>query len=244
MYDIVFEHDDFLVVCKHQGVCVHTEDDKIGLIVQIRQDLNNDALYPVHRLDKVTSGLMLCAKTQAAASELSQLFQHRLIEKYYLAMSDKKPKKKQGLITGDMERGRRGSWKLCHTKVNPAVTQFFSYSLGKGKRLFILKPKTGKTHQLRVALKSIGSPIIGDRLYGHSDSYSDSHSTETCNESLLGILLHASVLSFSYQGEAYRYVNLPEHWQLSEAVENDDSAECIRAALSQPWGLPWPVVGK
>jgi tRNA pseudouridine32 synthase / 23S rRNA pseudouridine746 synthase len=240
MYAIVFEHDDFLVISKHRGICVHSEPDEIGLMVQLTQDLGVGTIFPVHRLDKVTSGLLLCAKTQAAASELSQLFQRRQVEKYYLAISDQKPKKKQGLIIGDMVRSRRSSWKLCPTKHNPAITQFFSYSLGSGKRLFLLKPKTGKTHQLRVALKSIGSPIIGDRLYGHS------------LDGLSGIYLHAFSLSFSYQGNDYRYVDLP-HWHLgdlegepllaqSKNVLEADALDLLLASISKPWELPWPTV--
>jgi tRNA pseudouridine32 synthase / 23S rRNA pseudouridine746 synthase len=234
VYKILAEYDDFLVVSKSVGACVHCEPDRVGLLVQIKKDLGLEQLFPVHRLDKVTSGVLLCAKTSAAASELSQLFQNRQVEKYYLALSDQKPKKKQGLITGDMERGRRGAWKLCHSKDKPAITQFFSYGLGDGNRLFLLKPKTGKTHQLRVALKSIGSPINGDRLYGHPLSLP------------AGIRLHASVLSFMYQGENYRYVDLPNDWLIDEKSFVDTFVEVLQnevvMAIKEPWALSWPVI--
>lgn len=238
MYSLVFEHEDFLVVAKSQGVCVHTEGDDIGLMVQLKKDFSCETIFPVHRLDKVTSGLIICAKNHAAASELSQLFQHRQIEKYYLALSDHKPKKKQGLIAGDMEKARRGSWKLCHSKHNPAITQFFSYGAGAGQRLFLLKPKTGKTHQLRVALKSIGSPIIGDRLYGHKQA------------GLLGIYLHAYTLRFHYKDEEYTFVDLPKHWYCKSSEEvskndgEDNKAELALAVeqCTKPWLLSWPSI--
>jgi tRNA pseudouridine32 synthase/23S rRNA pseudouridine746 synthase len=230
VYKILAEHDDFLVVSKSVGVCVHCEPARVGLLVQIKKDLGLEQLFPVHRLDKVTSGVLLCAKTSAAASELSQLFQNRQVEKYYLALSDKKPKKKQGLISGGMERGRRGSWKLSQSKDNPAITQFFSYGLGDGNRLFLLKPKTGKTHQLRVALKSIGSPISGDRLYGHPLSLPK------------GIRLHASILSFEYQGEYYRYVDFPQDWLPDKRLIEDSLPGDALAAIQQPWLLSWPVL--
>ena len=83
-----------------------------------------------------------------------------------------------------MARSRRSSWKLCASKVNPAITQFSSYRVGDRKRLFVLKPTTGKTHQLRVALKSIDAPIVVDRLYGHPV------------DDVSGIYLHAFSLSF------------------------------------------------
>ena len=235
------------MVSKYQGVCVHTEDNVIGLIEQLKNDFSCGTIYPVHRLDKVTSGLIICAKNHTAASELSQLFQNRQIEKYYLALSDQKPKKKQGLITGDMEKARRGSWKLCHSKDNPAITQFFSYSAGSGLRVFLLKPKTGKTHQLRVALKSIASPIIGDRLYGHQQN--------ACKQADLvgGIYLHAYTLRFHYQNEEYSFVDIPKHW-VSEYCDssvkangenNKESGMGLNSVLEQyarPWLLPWPKV--
>lgn len=232
MYDVVFEHDDFLVLSKHQGVCVHCEPGQVGLIAQLKQDLQYETLLPVHRLDKVTSGLLMCAKNHDAASTLSQLFQRRQIEKYYLAMSDQKPKKKQGLIQGDMEKSRRGSWKLCHSTVNPAITQFFSYGLGSGQRLFVLKPKTGKTHQIRVALKSIGAPIFGDRLYGHPYALA------------LGIYLHAYALKFMYQQKEYVFVDEPKGWKESSLREG--FAESLTQGIAQcdqkPWLLPWPTI--
>jgi tRNA pseudouridine32 synthase/23S rRNA pseudouridine746 synthase len=235
MYSIVAENEHFIVVNKHVGVCVHSEPDEVGLLVQMKQDLQLEQLLPVHRLDKVTSGLLLCAKTKLAASELSQLFQRREVEKYYLAISDQKPKKKQGLVSGDMEASRRGAWKLCHTKDNPAVTQFFSYGLGQGQRLFVLKPNTGKTHQLRVALKSLGSPIMGDRLYGHPLTIS--------LPVLSGVFLHAFVLRFTFQGENFQYVDMPSHWDAATEFSNDSIEKFANELLiNRPWEMPWPVL--
>ncbi|MGR5488912.1 pseudouridine synthase, partial [Vibrio alfacsensis] len=83
-------------------------------------------LHLVHRLDKMTSGLLILAKRAEVAAQFSRLFEQRDIDKYYLAIGSKKPKKKQGSIIGDMERSRRSSWKLVNSKNNPAVTQVFS----------------------------------------------------------------------------------------------------------------------
>lgn len=223
MYDLLDEQDDFLIVNKHSGVCVHSEPGLIGLLVALKQNLKLDNLFPVHRLDKVTSGLMVIAKSTESASSLSVQFQQRQVEKYYLALSDRKPSKKQGAIIGDMERGRRGSWKLSRTCQNPAETRFFSYGLGKGKRLFIVKPTTGKTHQIRVALKSIGSPIIGDRLYGHPLGMDKS------------IYLHAFFLAFIHGGKKYQYCSRPENWFTADALEPK-----LEIALEKPQELSWP----
>ena len=67
-----------------------------------------------------------------------------------------------------MAKSRRGMFKLMRTLHNPAITQFFSYSTGSKQRLYLLKPHSGKTHQLRVALNSIGASIFGDPLYTSS----------------------------------------------------------------------------
>ena len=67
---------------------------------------------------------------------------------------------------GDMKNRRGGQRILLKTSENPAITQFFSNAAKPGTRGFIVKPHSGKTHQIRVALKSIGAPILGDTLYG------------------------------------------------------------------------------
>jgi len=234
LYQIVAEYEDFLVVNKQPETSIHNEasgadscSNEIGLIQQLRNDFNTQDIYPVHRLDKPTSGLLICAKTAEANSQLSQLFQYKKIEKYYLAVSHKKPKKKQGLIVGDMVRTRNGNWKLAKSINNPAITQFFSYGLGEGKRLFVLKPYTGKTHQLRVALKSIGSPIVGDQRYG-----------SMCTEEDKGIErthLHAYCLRFEYKSQYFHFQCLPCGDNFSS-----HALEYIQHHLNDPWGLPWP----
>lgn len=188
---VLYEHEDFLVCDKPAGLAFHTEgnDEKIeGFVSLLRKQLSTQSLYPVHRLDRVTSGLMLVAKNENANRALSQLFQERAVKKVYLAVSDKRPKKKQGLISGDMQKARGGSYKLCRTHGNPAITRFHAANIDGGWA-FWLMPETGKTHQLRVACKSLGSPIIGDSRYGGSEA-------ERC-------FLHAYQLSFHYAGQEH-----------------------------------------
>lgn len=88
----------------------------------------------------MTSGILLLARNATAASELSQGFAKRKVEKFYLAIGSKKPKKKQGLICGDMERSRRSSWKLVNSQENPAITQFFSAAAATGSACFCVSP--------------------------------------------------------------------------------------------------------
>jgi tRNA pseudouridine32 synthase/23S rRNA pseudouridine746 synthase len=165
MYKIIEDHKDFLLISKDAGVSFHKEGESAGLLDTVRSDRGLDELYTVHRLDKMTSGLLLLATNRSSAQKLAAQFRKKIIRKYYLAISDRRPQKKQGLVQGDMIKARRGAWKLSRTREDPAITQFFSMSLGNRLRLFIIKPLTGKTHQVRVAMKSIGSPVLGDPLY-------------------------------------------------------------------------------
>lgn len=182
----VAQCSDWIVINKPAGLSLHSEGNEPGLVEQIKQRLSLNYLAPVHRLDKVTSGCLLLAKHPESASWLSKQFQNRLVEKYYLALTAGKPKKKQGSIIGDMVPARNGNYKLTQSKNNPAITQFFSYGLSEGIRLVIVRLLTGKTHQIRVALKSISSPILGDERYGSSQS----------NISIDRCYLHAYQLTF------------------------------------------------
>ena len=161
----IHEEPGFFVLDKPAGIGMHDDSGVPGIVTLMRQYLQDSDIFPCHRLDKDTSGLLLLAKGRKSTQAISGLFAERKIQKYYVAISAAKPKKKQGSIIGDMQPAREGNWKLLKTRKKPAVTQFFSYGLG-GLRGFVLKPATGKTHQIRVALKSISSPVLGDLRYG------------------------------------------------------------------------------
>lgn len=186
---ICLRHQDFIIINKPAGISVHKDDQAVGLTEKIANQLGVEQVWLVHRLDKITSGLLILALNKAAAVEFYHLFEQHKIQKTYWALSDAKPKKKQGKIVGDIQKARNGAWKLCHSKENPAITQFISHSLEPNLRHFILQPKTGKTHQLRVAMKSLGSPILGDSLYSGSETDR--------------VYLHAYQLEFDYHGEAF-----------------------------------------
>ena len=229
MYKLLYENEHFMVINKNQGADFHNSDESDGLCTYVREKEKVKTLFPVHRLDRMTSGLILFAKNRQAARGLSKLFQDRDIEKYYLAISDKKPKKSQGLISGDMERSRRGAWKLLKSKRNPAKTRFFNKGYGDGLRLFILKPITGKTHQLRVALKSIGAPVIGDPHYyrGESKNYDRGY-------------LHSYAVRFNYMETPYCFVCRPEEGILF----NDEKFGAVLENFKEPWLLKWPGTAK
>lgn len=223
---LLFENEDFLVVDKPAGLNFHSEEDA-GLVVLVKELMGLETLYPLHRLDKMTSGLVLFGKNKEAAQLFGKMFEAREVEKYYLAISLRKPKKKQGWIKGDMQPARRGSWMFAKTKENPAVTQFHSTALREGERGFLVKPHTGRTHQIRVALKSIGAPIAGDIRYAQSD---------LAKEEERGYL-HAYALRFSYKGETYCFIQPPKEGErfLSERFHD---------TLQEEWQQPWELFKK
>ncbi|MBD2859153.1 TIGR01621 family pseudouridine synthase [Spongiibacter sp. KMU-158] len=216
------ETRDFIVIEKAAGANLHRNQRGVSLLDILKQDYPNVSLSLVHRLDDATSGLLLIARHAEAAAELSAQFSRREVEKYYLAIARGKPSKKQGAVIGDMEKSRNGSYRLSRSKNNPAISYFHSSAIGEGRRVYLLRPKTGKTHQLRVALKSLGVPISGDERYG-------GELADRC-------YLHSMVLGFSYKGKAFRYCAVPEQGRL---WDNDGLREAL-LQYAQPWSLQWP----
>ena len=198
--ETVYQHHDWVLLNKPQGYSIQYLQESLS--PQFRE------FHPVHRLDKDTSGLWLIALNREANQQLSLAFQNREVEKSYLALTHKKPKKKQGTIIGDMVRSRRGQWQLLRTAENPAITWFRSTALKDGKRLVLCKPETGKTHQIRVAMKSIGSPIAGDSIY-------DAGSANQFDR----LYLHAYALSFCWQAQYFYFQLEPDFGELFSGSE-------------------------
>jgi tRNA pseudouridine32 synthase/23S rRNA pseudouridine746 synthase len=226
---LVAETADFVVLDKAPGISFHSEDGA-GLVVQAAAELGYP-LFAVHRLDKVTSGLILFAKSSAAAATLAELFATRQIQKYYLALSTGKVAKKQGWVKGDMAAARRGAYKLLSSMDNPAISYFLSHGFNEAVdlparcRLYLIKPFTGKTHQIRVALKSVSAPILGDELY----------QAELADR----VYLHAYALSFTFQGQLYRYRLTP---MVGLLFLNPAVQQQLQNEWAEPWSLQWPTL--
>lgn len=218
---IFHNHPAFVITHKRSGVNFHSEEEA-GFVVQMSEQLGIP-LFPVHRLDKMTSGMVILAKNSETAAQFGKMFENREIEKYYLAISMRKPKKKMGWIKGDMAKARRGDYKLLSTMENPAITQFVSCALRTHERFFLIKPHTGKTHQIRVALKSLGSPIAGDERYAQAD---DARKEDRG-------YLHAYALRFRLNGEDFSFVLPPDEG------ERFISTACIEQLAT--WNKPWEL---
>jgi len=221
---IVYEDNNLLVVNKPSGLITHPknsedkQDSLTGWLVEKYPEIKTvgeDPLRPglVHRLDKDTSGLLVIAKTQDSFFYLKSLFQEKKIKKFYLALVNGKPKEPKGIIDAPMGRiGMKRTTQLHGKKKlkdeKTAVTEYKvirSYSLGTSRySLLEVSPHTGRTHQIRVHLKSIGTPIAGDPIYGHKNPKGPSR-----------LFLHAYKLQFtSPDGKSLAFeTDLPDDLQ-------------------------------
>jgi len=206
------EHPDFWVFSKPSGISVNDNHNSSGFIALQKHALSVSQIHPVHRLDEGTSGLLLAAKHTEANRLLSIEFQNQRVEKVYVAVvranPGTSPNKKQGWITGDMKPQRGGSWKLMRSRGNPATTYFQTESIGDRYRIALLAPKTGRTHQLRVAMKANATPIVGDERYG--------------GEKADRLYLHACYLAFSYGEAAFQFTLPPEQKGLFAHIDQAD----------------------
>jgi 23S rRNA pseudouridine1911/1915/1917 synthase len=198
---IVFEDDDVVVIDKPADLTVHPikpeQDDTLvnGLLTYYPEieKVGDDSLRPgiVHRLDKDTSGLIMVAKNNSAFEYLKKQFQQRKVIKKYLALVIGKVKDKKGTITKAISLSRKDRKKrsaLLDNKSKPAWTEYLVIKIFKDYSLLEVYPKTGRTHQIRVHLASIGHPIAGDKQYKFK--------RQPCPENLSRQFLHAAYLKF------------------------------------------------
>ena len=173
--DILFEDDCMIAVDKPAGMVVHPAPGHSGgtlvnALLHHCDDLSGiggvERPGIVHRLDKETSGVVLAAKTERAHQSLAKQFKQRTIKKVYLALVRGRVEEKEGLIDLPIGRHRVHRKKMSGGAGRSAQTRYQVIERFEGYTYLRLFPKTGRTHQIRVHLASIGHPILGDKLYG------------------------------------------------------------------------------
>lgn len=238
--EILFENDDVLVVNKPVGLSVHSDNaDAVGTLVEWFLSHVPDAAGVgeprlgadgkeiersgiVHRLDKDTSGVMILAKNQEAFLFLKDQFKNRRVKKEYRALVYGLMHEKWGTIDRPIGRSAkdfrlRSAQRGAKGKLRDSITDWERIGQGEyeGESFSYLKlqPKTGRTHQLRVHLKAIDRPIVGDVLYAGKKL------EQSNNLGLERLALHAHILELDLpRGEAERFVApLPE--TLVEAID-------------------------
>ena len=174
--EILYEDADLAVVVKPRGMVVHPaaghpDGTLVNALLARLDSLGGigGELRPgiVHRLDKETSGLMLVAKNDETQEALSRMLKDREIEKHYRALAEGRFKEPEGEIDAPIDRSKKDRKKMAvDPEGRPAVTRWKVMAEGNGCTLLDVHILTGRTHQIRVHLKSIGHPVCGDELYG------------------------------------------------------------------------------
>lgn len=169
---LLYEDDDVLVVNKPAGVISHARgrywnEPSVASFVRQITGQDGDRAGIVHRLDRATSGVMICAKTVQAMAFLQKQFSSRTVNKTYMAVVRGHMDPPEAIIDMAIERNPK---KPSTFRVGPngktAQTKYKVIATCSDYELLELKPVTGRTHQLRVHLMYAGHPIIGDQFYG------------------------------------------------------------------------------
>ena len=165
MINIVYEDKYFIAINKDTGIEV--DDNLIKLIKE--ENLNIENLYLVHRIDKYTSGIVILAKDENIKKYFEDAFKNRNINKIYHAIVEGIVKNNKGTINLSIGKDKKNPNKRIILSVKSggenAITNYEVLKKLKEHTLMKLNPITGRTHQIRVHLSSIGHPIIGDKIY-------------------------------------------------------------------------------
>ena len=195
MNRIIYEDNHLIAVTKRSGEIV--QGDKTGdkpLSEEIKSYLKtkykkpgNVFLGTIHRLDRPTSGIVLFAKTSKSLSRMNELFKKKKVQKTYYAVTEDMPNKVKGVIISSLKKNQKQN-KSYITKLDDGKKSELEYELiEKLQNYFLIKvkPKTGRHHQIRVQLSSIGCKIKGDVKYGAKRANKDK-----------SICLHSYSISF------------------------------------------------
>jgi len=223
---VIYEDNHLLLVDKPSGWLV--QGDKTGdktltdwgraYIKEKYKKPGAVFLHPTHRIDRPVSGLILFARTSKALERLNKMFREDKMEKSYLAIVQGTPPSPNGkLIHHLLKDSEKNTTKAFTKEKKGAKYSELDYHLmaeANGYSLLQIFPKTGRPHQIRVQLSTMGNPIMGDLKYNYPSPNDDR-----------SISLHAYKLSFVHpvKKTIVEFQSLPEgnHWDLFKAIIND-----------------------
>ena len=212
---IVYEDDDVLVINKPPGILTHSKGAlnlEPTVASFIKTKLNDDSLSGgragiVHRLDRGTSGLIIGAKNQKSLDHLQKQFSSRRVKKTYLAVVEGIPNPESAIINVPISRNpKKPQTFIASSGGKPARTHYKVLKKRRFRSLVELIPETGRTHQLRVHMAYIGTPIAGDAVYGRGNG---------------DIRLHAYKLELSLPSGKAGHFTVPPPKNFEEPLENE-----------------------
>jgi len=196
--EVVHENNDYIVVNKMAGLISEksryedcTVEDQV--LNHLLKNKRKPYIGVIHRLDRVTSGVLIFAKKKSVLVEFNNLFSSRKVHKTYLAIvKNRPPKNKENLTNFLVKNNLEKRADIVQSKSKDALECILSYQvIDKNDFGYLLeiKPKTGRFHQIRAQLANIGLPIIGDAKYGSDQEYFP-----------LSVCLHAWKLTYQVSG--------------------------------------------
>jgi len=215
---IIYQDEYCLIVNKPSGMLTHakgnySEETSIASFIKpyLDRTLASNRAGIVHRLDRGTSGVILTAKSDYAIKYFQNQFAKRLVHKKYLAIVKGIPDQTEALINMPLSRDPKTPSRFTvNTKGKPAETTFKLVNTHNNYSLLLLTPKTGRTHQLRVHLKTIGLPIVGDTFYG--------------GEPAARLMLHAYSLSLIIPDKGRMEFTAPLDPKFNDYVKTEDTS--------------------
>ncbi len=176
---VIYQDDSVIVLNKIPGLAVqggtNTKRHVDGMLDALTGD-KKDRPKLVHRIDKDTSGVLVLARTGAAAKKLTESFKHRNTNKIYWALVKGRPPQADGVINAplDKEPGAGGERMMVSDAGKRAVTDFKIIDSAAGEATWMaFRPVTGRTHQIRVHATVLETPIVGDGKYGAKEAFID-----------------------------------------------------------------------
>ncbi len=200
---IVEDNENFCVINKPYGLAVQggskIKKNLVDLIAE-NKIFQNSKPFIVHRIDKETSGILIIAKNRKYAQLFTSLFRIRKIHKSYLSICHGEMEKAKGIFDGDLIRYDRDR-KISER----AITNYKVLDKNTNSTLIILNPITGRKHQIRKQLFSIGFPVIGDSKYNFPENKINKNNN---------LMLHAYSIKFMINDKKYKYtVNEPDYFK-------------------------------